>query len=132
MEQFRATESGGGGALNTLNFKKTKGTNNFAFIIDSYCSCQVVKLRWEYFARRRSRVVSDAPFRCRKPPEGHEIAPKFRHSTTAKFCQPNSVRAPFSNRGRTRQQKERDGLRLLAAMRKIQWTYSIELQWLEY
>ena len=44
------------------------------------------------------------------------------HSTTGKLCQPNNKWVPFSSRGRRlRQQKERDGLRLLSNVPKIQW-----------
>ena len=35
--------------------------------------------------------------------------------------QPSSEWVPFSNQGRLRQQKERDGLRLSSAVPKVQW-----------
>ena len=37
------------------------------------------------------------------------------------LCQPSSEWVPFSNQGRLRQQKERDGLRFTSAVAKIQW-----------
>ena len=37
------------------------------------------------------------------------------------LCQPSSNSVPFSNQGRLRQRKERDGLRLSSAVSKIQW-----------
>ena len=49
---------------------------------------------------------------CRKSPEGLEFDAGRRHPTTGKLCQPSSKWIPFSNQGRTRQRKERDGLRL--------------------
>ena len=37
------------------------------------------------------------------------------------LCQPSSKWIPFSNLGRIRQQKEKDGRRLSSAVPKIQW-----------
>ena len=37
------------------------------------------------------------------------------------LCRPSSEWVPFSNYGRLRQRKERDGLRLSSAVPKIQW-----------
>ena len=44
------------------------------------------------------------------------------HPTTANsLCQPSSKWIPFSNQGRIRQRKERDGLRLSSTVPQIQW-----------
>ena len=37
---------------------------------------------------------------------------RLRHKATGKLCHPSSKWVPFSNKGRIRQRKERDGLRL--------------------
>ena len=50
-----------------------------------------------------------------------EFEARLGHAVTGKLCQPNSKWVPVSNKGRIRQQKERDGLRLSSAVPKIQW-----------
>ena len=52
-----------------------------------------------------------------------EFETRLRHATTVEksHCQPSSKYVPFSNWGRMRQRKERDGLRLSSAVPKIQW-----------
>ena len=37
------------------------------------------------------------------------------------LCQPSSKQVPFSNWGKVKQQKEKDGLHLSFAMPKMQW-----------
>ena len=39
----------------------------------------------------------------------HEFEAGLRHATTGKLCQPSSKWVSFSNKGRTRQRKEKDG-----------------------
>ena len=46
-------------------------------------------------------------------------AVKRDHATTGRLCQSNSKLVRFSDEGRMRQRKERDGLRLSSAMLKI-------------
>ena len=43
------------------------------------------------------------------------------HAATGNLCQPSSKWVPFSNKGRIRQRKDRDGLCLSSAVPKIQW-----------
>ena len=59
----------------------------------------------------------------RKSPEGREFEAGLRHPTRLKnsLCQPSSKWVSFSNQGRIRQQKERDGLHISSAVPKIQW-----------
>ena len=45
----------------------------------------------------------------------------LRHAATGKLCQTSRKWVPFSNKGRLRQRKERDGLHLSSAVPKIQW-----------
>ena len=50
-----------------------------------------------------------------------EFEAQLRHAATGKLCQPSRKWVPFSNQGRIRQRKERDGLRLSSAVPKLQW-----------
>ena len=50
-----------------------------------------------------------------------EFEARLSHAATGKLCQPSRKWVPFSNKGRIRQQKERDGLCLSLAVPKIQW-----------
>ena len=43
------------------------------------------------------------------------------HAATGKLCQPSSKWVPYSNKGRIRQRKERNGLHFSSAVPKIQW-----------
>ena len=45
----------------------------------------------------------------------------LRHAMNGKLYQPSYKWIPFSNQGRIRQQKERDGFCLLSDVLKIQW-----------
>ena len=47
-----------------------------------------------------------------------------RHVTNEKLCQSSSKWLHFSNKGRIRQRKERDGLRLSSAVPKMQWDFN--------
>ena len=57
---------------------------------------------------------------AQKVAESHEFEAQLRHAATGKLCQPSKKWVPFSNQGRIRQQKERDGLRLSSAVPKLQ------------
>ena len=50
-----------------------------------------------------------------------EFETGLRHAMTGKLCQPSSKWVSFSDKGKIRQRKERDGLRLSSAVSKIQW-----------
>ena len=50
-----------------------------------------------------------------------EFEAQLSHVVTGKLCQPSRKWVPFSNQGRIRQRKERDGLCLSSAVPKIQW-----------
>ena len=57
-----------------------------------------------------------------KLPEGREFEAELRHPMTVKLSlQPSSECVPFSNQGRVRQRRERDGLRFSSAIPKMQW-----------
>ena len=60
-----------------------------------------------------------------KVAEGHEIA-------TEKLCQPSCNWESFSNHGRIRQRKQRDGLRLSSAVPKITPTALTAIKLLDY
>ena len=51
--------------------------------------------------------------------EGLKFKAGLCHMTTEKLCQPSSKWVPFSNQGKVRQQKERNGLCFLFAVPKI-------------
>ena len=58
---------------------------------------------------------------AQKVPVSREFEAWLSHAATGKLCQPSRKLVPFSNSGRIRQRKERDGLCLSSAMPKIQW-----------
>ena len=61
---------------------------------------------------------------CRESPEGREFKAGLCHPTTGKLCQPSGKWVFFSNQGRIRQQKERDGLGLSFAVTDTVELYS--------
>ena len=58
---------------------------------------------------------------CRRLLEGPRFKTQLGHLATGKFCQPINKWVPVLNQGKIRQQKEKDGLCLVYAVRKIQW-----------
>ena len=58
-------------------------------------------------------MVQKVPIRC-------EFEAGLCHATSEKLCQLSNKWVFFSNLGRIRQQKDRDGFRLLSAVPKIQ------------
>ena len=75
-----------------------------------------------WLERRRGRVVRAARLWCRKSPYrvSSRLGCAMRRLENS-LCQPSRKWVPFSNKGRIRQRKERDGLRLSSAVPKIQW-----------
>ena len=73
-----------------------------------------------YLERRRGRVVRAARLLCRKSPYrvSSRLGCAMRRLENS-LCQPSRKWVPFLNKGRIRQRKERDGLRLSSAVPKI-------------
>ena len=77
---------------------------------------------WKQYHRREGRhspvVRASGAESCRKVVRSN---PDFaiQIPITGKLCQPSSKWVPFSNQGRIRKLKERDGLPLLSAVPKI-------------